>query len=439
MVGALVLTVTLSACWEQSGFDAGHSGWSWLPVNTTPSNVGSLARAFGAPAGLQSSGSGAVVSGGHLFVSGVRLLAYDATGQSGCSGLAPAACTPLWSSAEASTFGSDLVVGGGKVWGLTGDTLLGYDAAGVNGCGGTPRICSPVVHIVPGTEFLGGLRWAGNAIHVMGSVGSSRTGFHAWQFAYEPDGNLRWQADLGVSSIPYGVGSVAEGGVLFVIGHSVRASAYDLAGVTGCSGTPKTCVPMWYYDGGGAMMARASQFFTAFQGHLGSYDARGVNGCSGTPKVCEPQWSTSGLPGPSVVDGDHAFVMHKEGTDVYSLGGTGCSGIPRVCSPLWSNAPTGQPYTITGASIAGGVIYTTTFLCPGGNCSGTPEVRVDAHSASGNVGCSGTPRVCTPLWTAAFPFAVGETMIVGDFVYVVGQYQLGPTTPDPEVRVFRAQ
>ncbi|MGZ6957915.1 MAG: hypothetical protein ACXVLO_18860 [Acidimicrobiia bacterium] len=436
VVVAIVMTVALTACWEQSGFDAGNSGSSSLPSGVTPANVAGLTHTFTAPAGRDSSGTTAVISGGHLFVTGLRLLAYDAGGNDGCTGPTPSTCIPQWSSSEATTFG-DLVVGGGRVWAVTEDHISGYDVAGIAGCSGIPLVCAPVVTISPGVSYLGGLRWTGNALHFMGSGGSPRTGFHGWHFAYGADGSFRWQADLGVSAIPTPIATVGAGGVVIAAGHGASAGAYDATGSSGCGGVPRTCVPMWTYDGLGSLMVRDGRFFTQKNGHTAAYDALGVTGCGGVPKVCEPLWSTSGTPGAAVVDADHLFVMHDEGTEVYSLGGPGCSGNPVVCSPLWTNAPTGTPYSIVSGSVAGGVIYTVTDSCPGGNCGAVPVVRVDAHDASGAGGCGGSPRVCTPRWTATFPYLVGGVLIVGDIVYVVGRFRLGLGAADPEVRAFR--
>ena len=76
-------------------------------------------------------------------------------------------------------------------------------------------------------------------------------------------------------------------------------AAFDANGVTNCSGTPKTCTPLWTYNLTGAvgLLALCGQrtgvhrlssaplrsdpglIFMAF-------DANGVTNCSGTPKVC---------------------------------------------------------------------------------------------------------------------------------------------------------
>ncbi len=47
-----------------------------------------------------------------------------------------------------------------------------------------------------------------------------------------------------------------------------------------------------------------------------------------------------------------------------------------------------------------------------------------------------TPVVCEPTWHASVPFFVGETMVVGDTVYVVGGVASSGT--EPVVEAFRA-
>ena len=61
-------------------------------------------------------------------------------------------------------------------------------------------------------------------------------------------------------------------------------------------------------------------------------------------------------------------------------------------TPLWT-APSGFAFP----SLAGGVLYGVTGVFDPSN--NTVRMRPAAFDASGTTGCSGTPKICTPLWT----------------------------------------
>jgi hypothetical protein len=82
-------------------------------------------------------------------------------------------------------------------------------------------------------------------------------------------------------------------------------------------------------------------------------------------------------------------------------GSNGCSGTPKVCTPLWEYR-TNYPVFGNYAVVSGGTLYVETFY------SSTPVTftgDTEAFDANGN-GCSGTPKVCGPLWySSAFETA----------------------------------
>ena len=88
-------------------------------------------------------------------------------------------------------------------------------------------------------------------------------------------------------------------------------SAFDAAGVTGCSGAPKTCTPLWTAEPVEGGVSAGHRFVVdgvlyVISGRvLAAYDASGTTGCSGTPKTCEPLWTAEvgGSSTPAVVDG----------------------------------------------------------------------------------------------------------------------------------------
>ena len=74
--------------------------------------------------------------------------------------------------------------------------------------------------------------------------------------------------------------------------HPVRDGdlyAYDAAGVTGCSGSPKTCTPLWTAHTGYLLaspaVAAGRVYTVSSDGVLSAFDAAGKIGCSGTPEV----------------------------------------------------------------------------------------------------------------------------------------------------------
>jgi hypothetical protein len=82
-------------------------------------------------------------------------------------------------------------------------------------------------------------------------------------------------------------------------------------------------------------------------------------------------------------------------------GRTGCSGTPVVCAPLWSAFVGGQPTTPTAA---GEKVYVTA------------NGSLSAFDATGVTGCGGTPKTCVPLWTIS-P-AQGSPVVVDGTLYV---------------------
>jgi hypothetical protein len=89
------------------------------------------------------------------------------------------------------------------------------------------------------------------------------------------------------------------------------------------------------------------------------------------------------------------YTDYSEYADVWLIafdagGKTNCSGTPAMCEPLWI-ATAGvdmRPYEPYSPAVVGGVVYVSS-----GN-------GLSAFDATGTTNCSGTPKICTPLWTA---------------------------------------
>ncbi len=186
-------------------------------------------------------------------------------------------------------------------------------------------------------------------------------------------------------------------------------AAYDANGVTNCSGSPKTCQPVWTapVSGIGGANVDAGTLFVANgdTGQLEAFDATGSQGCSGSPtRTCQPLWTaaitSTSVPSlswsvPSIADGK-VYVPNDGLSGGFvavfdEAGSTDCSGSPKVCQPLFQVAmPTGSAGSV---DVAGGVGYVTADL------SNNPSDLV-AFDANGSTNCSGSPKVCQPLWSA---------------------------------------
>jgi outer membrane protein assembly factor BamB len=410
--------------WPQYRSDPARSGLSGGGSTITTANVASLTEAWTADVRY----SEAVVAGGVVYansdVAGQRgeplagdgkLYAFDAAGASGCSG-SPKVCQPLWST---DNFAAERpVVAGGLVYASSVDpTLAAFDAAGVSGCSGSPKVCEPLwtardgavvssPAVVDGVVYvasLDGSLYAYDAAGVSGCSGSPKV--------CEP----LWTAPTrgGMASSP----AVVDG-VVYVIGDR-ELYAYDAAGVSGCSGSPKVCEPLWTASTGNPGWAISSTavadgvvYLASYGSTLLAFDAAGASGCSGSPKVCEPLWTANlggeqGLSSSPTVAGGVVYIGSADG-NLYALdaaGASGCSGSPKVCTPLWT-ARIGGRIEYSTPAVVGDVVFISN------------DSSLHAYDAAGVSGCSGNPKVCTPLWTVNVPVSYASPSVAGGAVYV---------------------
>jgi outer membrane protein assembly factor BamB len=253
--------------------------------------------------------------------------------------------------------------------------LYAFDAAGSTNCSGTPKVCAPL-----------------------------------------------WTASTGrgqASSSP----AVANG-VLYVSGNRPGQDllfAFDAAGATGCSGTPKVCTPLWTAPLAGSIglapavangMVYVGESEPNFLGQVAAFDAAGSKNCSGTPKTCSPLWTSPTLTAitssPAVANG--VLYIGSSGGKLYAFdaaGVTNCSGTPTTCAPLWSTAS----YSMIPSSpaVANGVVYV-----------GAWNGNFYAFDAAGAIGCSGTPKTCMPLWTSATRGPIGTSPAIDNGVLYIG-------------------
>ena len=127
-----------------------------------------------------------------------------------------------------------------------------------------------------------------------------------------------------------------------------------------------------------------------------------------------PLGSTTTSP-PIVFDGK-VFVGTWAGLQAFDANGVqGCSGTPKVCAPLWTAPGFGyQPFVHDGRVVAGGSDAYGTF------------------DPDGVVGCSGSPVVCEPQATVAIDGSL-SLLAGGSEVFVLS---IDWDTGDPQVQVF---
>ncbi len=272
--------------------------------------------------------------------------------------LAPTFSLPLSGTSSVTSAPS---ISQGVLYTATGGLLVAASADGSTNCSGTPVVCQPLWTASPGT--------------------------------------------FDNSSQP-----LVSGGVVYVTfadnggSTSDRLVAYDAAGTTNCSGSPKVCQPLWTAAVSSVMgpnLADGTVFVSDFRtGQLEAFAAGATPGCAGSPEVCQPLWTASigSLSVPSVAAG-RVYVVTAGPTNpmpevaVYdAAGATNCSGTPTVCQPLWT-----VPLTDGGTGsvdVSNGVGYVETGFFE------TPPLQLVAFDATGTSGCAGVPVVCQPMWTA---------------------------------------
>jgi hypothetical protein len=126
---------------------------------------------------------------------------------------------------------------------------------------------------------------------------------------------------------------VESGGVVYAGGQKGNLYAFDANGVTGCSGSPNLCSPLWTGATGpiaygtpavaSGVVYVVSDASSASPSTLYAFDAKGATNCSGTPKVCQPLWiaptDSSAGTAPAVVNG----VVYIGGSSVEAFDAKG--------------------------------------------------------------------------------------------------------------------
>jgi hypothetical protein len=310
------------------------------PLKAFSPSTGALLWQGGAVSGGGGTQTPAVANGVAYIASGDgNFYAYSTkVSSANCAGTQPVTCQPLWTGpidGAGSAAQSSPVVAGGVVYVTAGERLFAFSA---KGCGAS--VCQPL--------------WTSATGNAAGYITGGST-------------------------------PAVTGGVVYA-GGSGGLYAYS-TNATGCTGTPKTCQPLWR----GYTTSDVSVGSTAVAVAGGVAYVSAENGvfafstaCSGT---CNPLWSYlassgSSFTSPAVANG-HVYANASDGV-LYVLSPSG--------SLLWTATnPAGYSGPAADVTVANGVAY----------AGYTGDV--EAYSASGTTNCSGTPKVCAPLWTLAGP------------------------------------
>jgi outer membrane protein assembly factor BamB len=440
----LVFSVACSACtWPMFGFDPANTRFNPVVTPLNASTVKNMVlRGTAATSNFIQSSPATVAQGmkgqvtGTVYIaSGNDLYAFPQfDGTTNCSGT-PASCTPLWTAPTAGDITSSPAVANGVVYiGSADHNLYAFDATGSTHCSGTPKTCTPL--------------WTGTTAEVIASPPTVVNGIvyvtSSDDKLYAFDATLNntncsglppkacaplWTASGPGSEI--GAAPAVANGVVYVAGLGTL-EALDATGTTNCSGTPKTCSPLWTAAigaeaDGSAAVANGVVYVSSYDlqpsnsaptnGTLWAFAASGTTNCSGTPKTCTPLWTAATgddvESSPAVANGmvytaaSNAAATAGTVFAFDAAGTTHCSGTPKTCTPLWS-ASTAKAIIDSSPAIENGILFI-----------GSDDHDLYAFDASGSMNCSGTPKTCTPLWSGATGGLVRSSPTpAGTIVYV---------------------
>jgi outer membrane protein assembly factor BamB len=423
----LALVMGTAGCdWTMFGAGPAHTRDNASETAIGVANVATLANAWTEATG-GAIGSSPAVANGVVYVGSTdgKLYAYSLTAT--CVTRAHVGCPPVWTATTGgAVISSPAVVNGVVYVGSYDGKLYAFDAAGSTGCSGTPKVCAPLwTASTINSHFSPGIFSSPVVVNGVVYVGSENAGT---LYAFDAAGSTGcsgtpktckplWTAatGAGIDSSP----AVANG-VVYVGSEDHDLYAFDAAGSTGCSGTPKTCTPLWTAATGAAVdsspaVANGEVFVGSYDGKVYAFDATGSFHCSGTPKTCTPEWvATTGdavLSSPAVANGV-VYVGSDDGK-LYAFAAN-ClhRGGPNDIEPcpLWT-ATTGAA-VFSSPAVANGVVYV-----------GSADHNLYAFDAAGSAGCtSSRPITCTALWSATTGDVVFSSPAVANGVVYVGSY-----------------
>ncbi len=402
------------------GFDVGNSRSTYEPF-VSSTNVPTIRTAWSGAIGSSVGSSSPVTMNSRVFIGAQNgsVYAFDQYAATNCTAGTPGTCNPLWSSAPQGTPVSSPAVANNVVYIGAGGILYAYDANGSTNCSGSPVTCQPLWS-TPSTgksdmstpNVFNGIVYVHDSTSLYAFDANGSTNCSGTPKVCQP----LWSAPgVGSSStLPPAIAS----GVVYTVGGG-KLYAFDANGSTNCSGTPTVCQPLWSAplaaDQFGVVVAGGTAYTAGT--NVYAYDAAGSTNCSGTPKVCQPLWTGSiGTPSqaysPMAVANNTLFIEGKGAlVALDATGSTNCSGTPKVCQPLWTS-PIGTAQSSSNLNSAPAVGNGVVYI-------GSDDHKLYAFDATGSANCSGTPKTCQPLgfgWTT--DVVRSSPSIVNGVVYV---------------------
>ena len=211
---------------------------------------------------------------------------------------------------------------------------------------------------------------------------------------------------------------VVANGVVYVGGYN--GTLYAFAAL-GCTPAGAPCEPLWTGSTGSSIfgapaVAAGVVYVVDWVGTVAAFDANGTINCGGTPTVCKPLWTASiatrgqiGANASPTVAGGRLFINGiSSGLTVFDAGGQqGCGGTPRVCTPLWTATT-----RFGGSSSSPAVVAGTVYVALG-------DGLLSAFDVAGGADCVGTPTVCRPRWVSSgFGYYGSTPSVVAGRVYI---------------------
>src|SRR5262249_6074677 len=93
-----------------------------------------------------------------------------------------------------------------------------------------------------------------------------------------------------------------------------------------------------------------------------------------------------------------------------AAGKVNCSNT-KICHALWASAKLTHPFVVSAPAVANGVLFI-----------GNNDFSFYAFDASGTKNCSGTPKICHPLWSKATGNVVVSSPAIADGRVYVGSF-----------------
>jgi outer membrane protein assembly factor BamB len=338
----VALVVLLAACdWTMSGYDAGNTGFNPSEPELGVGDVGALTQSWASMPKNVTNPARPAVAGGVVYL-GRSDGVLSALREGGCGGL----CQPLWTASTGSGIVTSPVVADGIVYVASFDAIRAFAVrADFPNCGGSPVLqCAPV--------------WTAS---VAGRSPSSPVVVH---------------------------------GILYAV-FSGQLEAFDARGQVGCSGTPKTCQPLW----GAAVLPTGASI--------------------GAPTVADGKVYVS-------LDGGRPSPPNSAMVAVYDAAGVDhCAGAPKTCSPVRALLPTCSFQTLIGCDlsypvVSGGKVFVASAAY---DATGGTEYSLHAFDAAGVMNCASGQRApvdCTPIWGGSGLHGNQPPAVAGQTVFAQG-------------------